>query len=172
MATSFFRDMSSRISTREAADHTIRKMTGVVTLTNQIVTTSPLICKPRRGMIRPAPFVDRREGRLSTAAADLQTMREISHRQSGFACGPIGDLVGLSFRRDSRHRVRLVAADRIPAAEFLGHGGTRASLRVGALLLIEGAALISWACHLQSRLSSFSELPAVIAGVGFSDSLH
>ena len=40
---------------REAAEHTIRKMTGVVTLTNRIVTTSPLICKQRRGMARPAP---------------------------------------------------------------------------------------------------------------------
>ena len=40
--------------------------------------------------------------------------------------GRIGDLVGLSSRRDSRHRVRLVAADGISAAEFLGHGGTRA----------------------------------------------
>ena len=37
---------------REAAEHTIRKMTGVVTLTNRIVTTSPLICKQHRGMIR------------------------------------------------------------------------------------------------------------------------
>ena len=40
---------------REAAEHTIRKMTGVVTLTNRIVTTSPLICNERRGMTRPAP---------------------------------------------------------------------------------------------------------------------
>ncbi len=40
---------------RDAAEHTIRKMTGVVTLTNRIVTTSPLICKQHRGMIRPAP---------------------------------------------------------------------------------------------------------------------
>ena len=34
--------------------------------------------------------------------------------------------MGLSSRRDSRHRVRLVAADGISAAEFLGHGSTRA----------------------------------------------
>jgi osmotically-inducible protein OsmY len=39
---------------REAAEHTIRKMTGVVTLTNRIVTTSPLICKHCE-MTRPAP---------------------------------------------------------------------------------------------------------------------
>ena len=30
---------------REVAEHTIRKMTGVATLTNRIVTTSPLIFK-------------------------------------------------------------------------------------------------------------------------------
>ncbi len=40
---------------RDAAEQTIRKMTGVVTLTNRIVTTSPLICKQHREMIRPAP---------------------------------------------------------------------------------------------------------------------
>ena len=34
---------------REAAEHTIRKMTGVVRLTNRIVITSPLICNDRRG---------------------------------------------------------------------------------------------------------------------------
>ena len=39
---------------REVAEHTIRKMTGVVTLTNRIVTTSPLIFKQHCGMTRPA----------------------------------------------------------------------------------------------------------------------
>ncbi len=39
---------------REAAEYTIRKMTGVVTLTNRIVTTSPLIFKQHCGMTRPA----------------------------------------------------------------------------------------------------------------------
>ena len=52
---------------REAAEQTVRKMTGVATLTNLIVTASPLLCKERRGMTRPG---DRREGRPSTAAAD------------------------------------------------------------------------------------------------------
>ena len=40
---------------REAAEQTVRKMTGVATLTNLIVTASPLLCKERRGMTRPAP---------------------------------------------------------------------------------------------------------------------
>jgi osmotically-inducible protein OsmY len=43
---------------REAAEHTIRKMTGVVTVTNRIVITSPLISRQRRGMTRPAPRAD------------------------------------------------------------------------------------------------------------------
>jgi osmotically-inducible protein OsmY len=38
---------------REAADHTIRKMAGVVSLTNRIVVTSPLICKDRRSWDEP-----------------------------------------------------------------------------------------------------------------------
>ena len=43
---------------REVAEHTIRKMTGVVTLTNRIVITSPLISRQRRGMTRSVPSVD------------------------------------------------------------------------------------------------------------------
>jgi osmotically-inducible protein OsmY len=34
---------------RDAAEHTIRKMTGVNTLTNRIAVISPLACKDRRG---------------------------------------------------------------------------------------------------------------------------
>ena len=37
---------------REAAEQTVRKLTGVVTLTNRIVATSPLISKQRRTMTR------------------------------------------------------------------------------------------------------------------------
>jgi osmotically-inducible protein OsmY len=43
---------------REAAGHTIRKMTGVVTLTNRIVITSPLVSRQRRGMTRQIPSAD------------------------------------------------------------------------------------------------------------------
>ena len=40
---------------REAAEQTVRKMTGVVTMTNLIVTASPLLCKERRGDDAPGP---------------------------------------------------------------------------------------------------------------------
>ena len=40
---------------REAAEQTVRKITGVATLTNLIVTASPLLCKERRGRTRPGP---------------------------------------------------------------------------------------------------------------------
>ena len=43
---------------REAAEHTIRKMTGVVALTNRIVITSPLTSRQHRGMTHRTPSAD------------------------------------------------------------------------------------------------------------------
>ena len=59
----------------------------------------------------------------------------------------------------------------LPMGFLLLSFSVMAALALGALLLIEGAALISWACHLrESCLAPPSQFPAVIAGVGFSRS--